>query len=192
MQLGGLAGRVKVVRGRPAETGVQHADIDGALVGRAELGQQAFGRVLLGEADAMHRDIKPAAAKDDRLCAPGEDLDRFRKRQLPRDARLGVMIAANDENRDPRLVQPPQLVGEKAGGLHRRLLAVVKVAGDHERVDLLRKAEVDDRNESLARRPANEAGKLRLAQRQRAQGRVEVDVGGMNESERHGFSSASR
>ena len=169
---------------------MHHAEIDGAVVPRAKLGQQAFGRVPLGEAHTMHRDIEPAAAKDDRLRAPGEDLDRFRKRQLPGDARLRVVVTADDEGRDPRLMQPPELVGEKAGGLHRGLLAVVEVAGDQESVDLFGKAEVDDRRESLARRPADEVGKLRLAQRQRAQGRVEMNVGGMNELERHGLIAA--
>ena len=85
----------------------------------------------------------------------------------------------------------PQLVGEKARRLHRGLLAVIEVAGDQERVDLLDEAEIDDGREGLARRAADELGKRRLAQRQRAQRRIEMNVGGMNESERHGRSSGS-
>ena len=38
---------------------------------------------------------------------------------------------------------------------------------------------------TLARRSADQPGERRLAQRQRAQRRIEVDVGGVNESERH-------
>ena len=133
----------------------------------------------------MHRDLEPAARERHCFRAPGEDLDRFGQGQLPGDAGLGVVIAANEEGRDARLVEPPQLIGEKARRLHRRLLAVVEVAGDQERVDLFRKAEIDHGDKGFSRRPADQIGEFGIAQRQRRQRRIEVDVGGMNESEGH-------
>ena len=99
---------------------------------------------------------------------------------------LGVVIAANDEGLDARLVEPPELVGEKPRRLHRCLFAIVEVAGDHECVDLLRQAEIDHGDKGFSRRPADQLGQLGIAQRQRRERRIEMDVGGMNESESHG------
>ena len=90
----------------------------------------------------------------------------------------------------PASCEPPQLVGEKPRRLHRRLFAVVKVAGDHERVDLLRQAEINHGDKGFSRRPADQLGELRIAQRQRRQRRIEMDVGGMNELESHGRNRA--
>ncbi len=143
------------------------------------------GRVLLGEADPVDCDVERARRAPHDLGAPAEHFRGVRQGQLAGDARLGVVVAADDEGRDAGLVQPPQLIGEEARRLHRRLVAVVEVARDQERVDLLRKAEVDDRDERPPGRAADELGERRLAQGQRAKGRIEVNVGGMNESERH-------
>ena len=127
----------------------------------------------------------PPRPSDTVSARPAKTLTEFGQGQFPGDARLGVVIAANDEGLDARLVEPSQLVGEKARRLHRRLFAVVEVAGDHERVDLLRQAEIDHGDKGFSRRPADQLGQLRIAQRQRRQRRIEVDVGGMNESESH-------
>ncbi len=142
--------------------------------------------MLLGEAHAVHDDVEAAARERDRFGATAEHFHQLRQGELPRDAGFCVVVAANDEGPDPRLVQAPELIREKARGLHRGLLAVVEVAGDQERVDLLGKAELDHGGEGFARRAADQLGKRRLAQRQSAQRRIEVDVGGVNESERHG------
>ena len=72
------------------------------------------------------------------------------------------MIAANDEGLDARLVEPPQLVDKKARRLHRRLFAVVKVAGDQERIDLFRKAQIDHGDKGFSRRPADQLGEFRI------------------------------
>ena len=102
--------------------------------------------MLLGEADAVHRDVERRRGVSATASArPPKTLTNSGSVSSRVMRELGVVIAANDEGPDPRLVQAPQLVGEKARGLHRGLLAVVEVAGDHERVDLLGKAEVDDR-----------------------------------------------
>ena len=127
---------------------------------------------------------------DDGIRAPGKDLDRFGQGQLPGDARLCVVVAANDKRRDARLVKPSQLIGEKPRRLHRRLLAVVEVAGDQQRIHLFRKAQIDHGDKGFSRRPANEIGEFRVAQRQRRQRRIKVDVGCVNESEGHSLIGA--
>ena len=80
--------------------------------------------------------LEPAAGERHDFRAPGKDLDQLGQGQLPGDAGLRVVVAADDEGLDTRLVEPPQLIDKKARRFHRRLLAVVEVAGDHERVDL--------------------------------------------------------
>ena len=134
----------------------------------------------------MHRRLEPARTERHGFRAPGEDLDRIGQGQLPGDARLGVVIAANDKGLDARLVEPPELVGEKPRRLHRCLFAIVEVAGDHECVDVLRQAEIDNGDKGFSRRPADQLGQLGIAQRQRRERRIEVDVGGMNELQSHG------
>ncbi len=190
VEIGQPAGRVKAMRRRAAEARMHHADVHGPRSRRAELRQEAFWRVLLREAHAMHRDVDPAPRERSRFRAAGEDLHRFGQGQLPRDAGFCVVIAANEEGRDARLVEPSQLIGEKPRRFHRRLLAVVEVAGDQKRVDLFGKAEVDHGDESFSRRPANQTSQFGIAQRERRQRRIEVDVGGVNESEGHGLIGA--
>ena len=109
---------------------MQHADIDGAGRRLAKLRQQALGRVLLGEAHAVDRDVESAGPDRHSVGAAGEHLHGFRQGQFACDAQFGVMVAADDEGRDFGLMQPSQLIGEKARRLHRRLIAVVEVAGD--------------------------------------------------------------
>ena len=128
--------------------------------------------MLLGEAHAVHDDVEAAPRERHRFRASAEHFHRFRQSQLAGDAGFGVVIAANDEGPDLRLVQAAELIREKARGLHRGLLAVVEVAGDQERVDLFGKAEVDDGGKGFARRAADQLGERRLAQRQGAQRRV--------------------
>jgi hypothetical protein len=92
------------------------------------------------------------------------------------------VIAADEKDADAGLVQPAQLVGEEARRLHRGLLAVIEIAGDHQRIDPLGKGEIDDADKGLPRRVADQAGEISIAQRQRAQRRIEMDVGGMDET----------
>ena len=179
------AGRVTVMRGRAAKACMQHADVDGAGHRLAELREQALGRMFLGEAHPVDRDVERSRREPHGLGAAGKHRDRLRQRQLAGDARLGVMVAADDEGRDLGFVQPSKLIGEKARRLHRGLLAVVEVAGDQERVHFLGEADIDDRRERPARRAADQVGERRLTQRQRAERRIEVHVGGVDESEAH-------
>ena len=85
------------------------------------------------------------------------------------DTRQRIMIAADDEDLDLRLVQLSDLVGKEAGCLHRRLLAVVQVARKQQRIDLLVEAEVHNPDERLARGIADEIRERGVAQREGAQ-----------------------
>jgi hypothetical protein len=67
------------------------------------------------------------------------------------------MIAAHDIDLYPRLAQPVHLEREKLRRLHRRLLAVIEVAGENQCVDLLLDTQIDDIDEGLTRRAADEA-----------------------------------
>jgi hypothetical protein len=49
----------------------------------------------------------------------------------------GVVVASDDEDLDVRRIQAAELLGEKARRLHRGLLAIIKIAGEQERVYLL-------------------------------------------------------
>ena len=51
-------------------------------------------------------------------------------------------------------------------------------------------AEIDHRDKGFARRAADQLGERRIAQSQRRQRRIEVNVGGMNESESHRLTGA--
>ena len=184
------AGRVEAVSRRAVDARVQHADVDASGNRGVEFRQQTVGRVLVGETHAVNRRLEPAAGERHSFRAPGEDLDQLRQGQLPGDAGLSVVVAADDERLDARLMEPPQLIDKKARRLHRRLFAVVEVASDQERIDLLRKAEINHDDKGFSRRPADQLRKLGVAQRQRRQRRIEVNVGGVNESDRHGLTGA--
>ncbi len=96
-----------------------------------------------------------------------------------------IVIAADQERADPRLVQAFDLLGQEPGGLHRGLLAVVEVAGQQQRIDLLVDAEVDDPHESLPRGIADQCGELGVTERERTQRTIEMDVGGVDEAIGH-------
>ena len=72
------------------------------------------------------------------------------------DARQRIVIAANGIDGDVCLVQPLHLTGQKSCRLHRRLVAIVKIAGNHQRIDLLLEAQIDDGDQRLSCRPADQ------------------------------------
>lgn len=76
------------------------------------------------------------------------------------------MVAADDEDTDAGLMQPPDLLGQEPRRLHRGLVAVIEIAGQKQRVDLLVETEVDDAHESTAGRVPDQVGETRIAQRQ--------------------------
>ena len=185
MQVRGVAGRIRIVARGAAEAGVQQADVHGTLDRRLEFGEQAFRRVMVGEADAVDDDGLIAVPDRDRASAAAEDRDRVRVGKFLGDLGHRVVIAADDEHLDAGLVQGVDLVGEEAGGLHGGLLAVVQVAGEQQGVDLFVEAEADDGNKGPPGGVADEIGERRVAQGQGTQGRGEGQVGGMHETKTH-------
>ena len=79
------------------------------------------------------------------------------------------MVAAHDEGTDPGFVESLQLSGEKERRLHRRLVTVIEVAGDHQRVDPFVEAQVDRPLERLASRSAYEFRQVAVTERERTQ-----------------------
>ena len=104
-------------------------------------------------------------------------MDVFGKDKFLRYLRQGVVVAPDDEDFDVCGIQAAELLGEKARGLHRGLLAVIEVAGQQERAYLLVEAQVDDTGENLAAGVADEFREPRIAQSERTQRRVEVNIG---------------
>ena len=82
-------------------------------------------------------------------------------------------------------MQALHLLGQEPGRLHRGLFAIVEVAGQKKRVDLLVDAQIDDPHESPPRGIADQRGELGIAQGERAERRIEVDVGGVDEAIGH-------
>ena len=160
------------------------ADIHGVIDRRFVLADQAFGRVRLGKAQAVDRNGKIAsgAGRHDRLGAATKHLDRIRKGQLLCNPRKRVVVAADDENADAGLVQPPNLLGQEPRRLHGRLVAVIEIAGEQQRVDPLVETEIDDAHESAARGVPDQFGEVRIAKGQRAERRIKMDVCRMDEA----------
>ncbi len=168
---------------------MEDSDVEGALARRAEFRQEALRGLGLRKADPLHHDIERDARQRYSFRPAAEDFHRVRQRQLARDARLGVVISANEKGWDFRLVQAPQRIGKESRRLHGGLLAVVQIARNDERVRLLGETKIDDVGKGFARGPADQLRKFRLAQRERPQRRIEMDVGGVHELEWHGLES---
>jgi len=184
VQIGGTARRIGIMARRAAKTGVQDTDVDGVRDRPAIAWQQAFGRGRIGEAEPMdgHRFLARRALDQHMLGPAAKQLDQIRQHQLLRDPGKGVMIAADDEAADTGGGQASQFIRQERSRLHRGLVAVIKIAGDDKRVDALFQAQVDNGAERLPRGGADEAGKVRIAQSQRLQRRIEMDVSGMDET----------
>ena len=74
MEVRKAAGRVKSVGRRTAKTRMHHADIHGSGKLGAELRQEALGRMLLREADAMQRNLDPPWPSDTTSARPAKTL----------------------------------------------------------------------------------------------------------------------
>ena len=95
------------------------------------------------------------------------------------------MIASDDKDLDPRRVQPANLVGEKSGRLHRRLIAVVQIPRQQQRVDLLGQTQIDETDKSTPGRVSDEFSELRIAKHERPERRIQMNVSGVNKAIRH-------
>ena len=92
------------------------------------------------------------------------------------------MIATNHEDANPGLMQAPDLLGQETGRFHRCLVAIIKVACQQQRVDMLFQAQIDNAHESPPCRVPNQIGKIRIAQGKRTQRRVQMDIRGVDEA----------
>lgn len=77
---------------------------------------------------------------------PAENLHGIWQYQFLGDLRQRIVVAA-DEDADTGLVEAPELLGGKASRLHGGLVAVIKIAGDQQGVNLLVQAKVDHADE---------------------------------------------
>jgi hypothetical protein len=59
-------------------------------------------------------------------------------------------LSAYDKDTNSCGIKAANLLGQKPHGLHGRLLAIVEIAGQYQRVDLLAKAKINDPHERLA------------------------------------------
>jgi hypothetical protein len=78
------------------------------------------------------------------------------------------------------------LVGEEAGRLHRRLVAVIKIARQEQGINLLIEAEIHDTNKRPARGISNEVREFLIPQRKGTKWRVEMDISRVDETKCHG------
>ena len=77
------------------------------------------------------------------------------------------MIAAHDEDLDSGFMQPPDLLGKEPSGFHRGLVAIIEIACQQQRIDLLVETKVDDFDKGAAGCVPNQLGEFGIAQRQR-------------------------
>ena len=164
------ARRVIVMTGRTVEAGVHQVDIDRPLHRRPIARQQALRRLPLAKADAMDQHRQG---------------DAVGQAQFTGDARLGIVIAANQIATNACQMQPVKLRRQEQRRLHGCLLAVIQIAGDQQRIDPFLQAQINHRSECLPRRGADQFAQRRVAQSKAAQGGVEMYVGGVNETEGH-------
>jgi hypothetical protein len=66
----------------------------------------------------------------------------------------------------PASAKPAEFTGQKAGGFHRGLLAVIKIACNDKRIDLLIEAQIDDAAEGGPGRGADQISQILIAERQ--------------------------
>lgn len=111
-----------------------------------------------------------------RLGTSAEQLGRLRKHEFLGDPCDGIMVSTDDEDADTGLVQTPELLGQEAGRLHRGLVAIIEIAGDHQGIDVFVQAQIDDPNESAPRRIADQLRQLGIAQCERAEWGVQMNV----------------
>ena len=96
-------------------------------------------------------------------------VDAVRQRQVPGDDRLRIVVPADHEDPNAGLGHPAHLGAEEHRSLHAPEVAVVDVAGDHQRIDSLLEAEIDGPLECLAGGVADHLRDLGVAQCKRPQ-----------------------
>ena len=116
-------------------------------------------------------------------AARAEDPDVRRQLERLRDLTLGVMISVQQEYGDLRGLEPSHLGDEEESGAVVLPVAVVEVARDHYEVHLLRNRETDQVLEGVAGRGTDPPRDVSLLPVKAAERAVQVDVGGVQETE---------
>ena len=186
-------GRVRLVARVATDVGVQQPDGEpgGSHIAKAEC--KIVPNVALRIADAVDDGASRVLGEyGHALPLPAEPVaqDRIGQPRLPAVER--VVISVTDKRTDALLVQPLQPLDELPLGTQAALRAVVHVAGDKQRVYPFTDAQVDD----VVVRPERRIGylardALRRGVAQPLEGAVEVQVGGVDESEQRHRSKCS-
>src|SRR5665213_1658051 len=133
---------------------MQNADIENP-VDRVWIGGGAVvGNISLPETLAMKRNAKFLKHECLRLTR-GKYLDAFGHAQAPRDLAFRIVVAVEDEGRDFRFREAAHLAGEEQPSLIDAPIAIIKIACDHDKIDLLINRFGDEIVEGLARRCTN-------------------------------------
>jgi hypothetical protein len=174
---GGVAAVVGVLGG-----GVQQPDIDLARHRRRVGERQVVGDRLVREALPMdhHRQprhleaMRPVRIEQGGTLGPG---------QLPGEHALCVMVAADGIDRNPRPREPPELPHQEVPGGIILPIAIEQIPGEQHERHLFPQREVHEVDHGLPRGAADALGGGTGFEA--AQGRVEVEVGGVEEGEVH-------
>ena len=99
---------------------------------------------------------------------------------------LGVVIALEQEDRNPRLGEPRDLAVEEQSDRGVAPVAVENIAGENRKGDLFRQPPVDQFDKGLAAGSGQPLAQRLVAQAQAAKRAAEMKVGGVEKSEAHG------
>ena len=110
-----------------------------------------------------------------------EHLHVGRKREPPCHLAFGVVVAVEQVNRNPDLVQPAHFAHKEVAGVEVLPIAVVQVAGNDDEVDRRVDGLVDQPRKGVTRGRAQGLHRSVRVRGQPAHRAVEVDVGGVDE-----------
>ena len=120
-----------------------------------------------------------------RVSSTGKHVHACGQFNMPRDLRLSVMVTTQNERSNISINKPLHFSRKIGGSLHAGEFAVVKVTGNDQRIDLFREAQVNDAGKGSAGCIGHQLGQLRIFQGQGSQGRVQMNISGMNEAKCH-------
>ena len=162
--------------------GVQQADIELAGFGDGVVLGDIVGDGAVGEALAVDHHVEPG---DGQAVRGGgiEHARAFRPGELAGEHGLRVVVAADGEHGDAGAGEPPELSDQEVSGGVVLPVAIEKVPGEQDEGDVFAQGEVHEVGEGLSRGAADALGVHPGFEP--AQGRVEVQVGGVEKGEVH-------
>jgi hypothetical protein len=177
------ARRVVGVPRPPVERGVEQPDVEAIRRARRIVRTQVLRNAPASEALPVDRDAV-GLELDRRRPLAREMRHVGRQRELTRDPTGRVVIARHEEDRDPRLLETPDLAYEEEPRMMVLPVAVVEVSRQEQEGHLLLQRQVDQIPERRTRGRTDVLRGRILVALEPAQGAVEVDVGGVQEPER--------